>query len=126
MMVVDTSVWIDFFRGREPAASALLALLDRDEVALPAPVRIELLGGVRKGEQAKLSRLLSALPVLAPSQEVWGKIETWVVAATASGHRFGVGDLLIGAIASEHAIPVWSLDGDFARMEKLGFLKLAH
>lgn len=126
MIAVDTSVWIDFFRGREPVASALIALLDRDEVALPAPVRIELLSGVRAVEQARLSRLLSALPVMSPSPVVWARIETWVVAATAAGHRFGLGDLLIAAIASEQAIPVWSLDSDFARMEKLGFVKLEH
>jgi predicted nucleic acid-binding protein len=126
VIAVDTSVWIDFFRGRGPVSNALVASLDRDEVALPAPVRIELLAGVRTAEQARLRRLLSALPILSPSQDIWATIEAWVVVATAAGHRFGLGDLLIAAIAAEQGIPVWSLDSDFARMEKLGFVRLEH
>ena len=124
MIAVDTSVWIDFFRGRQPSAGKLLVLLDSDQVVLPVPVRVEILSGARKSEQARLARLLGALPLLIPADATWQRIERWVVAGGAAGQRFGVGDLLVAAIAAENNCAVWSLDKDFPRMARLGFVSL--
>lgn len=125
MIVVDTSVWIEFFRGREPVTARLRELLDRDEVALAIPVRIELLSGARKTEVARLARLLAALPVLYPSDETWRRVEDWVTAGIDAGQRFGVGDLLIAGLAAEHGFSVWSMDTDFRRMSRLGLISVA-
>ena len=46
MIVVDTSVWIDFLRGKE-TASKLSALLDTQKVVAISPVFGELLQGVK-------------------------------------------------------------------------------
>ena len=125
MIAVDTSVWIDFFRGRPPATEKLLVLLDRDEVALPAPVRVEILSGARKSERQSLKRVLSALPILYPTDASWRRIEDWVTAGSAASQRFGVGDLLLAAIAVEHDCALWSLARDFERMAWLGMVVLA-
>ena len=125
MIAVDTSVWIDFFRGRSPAVQKLSILLDRDEVALPVSVRIEILSGAKKSEGQRLGRVLSALPVLYPTEELWSRMENWVTAGAAAGQRFGVGDLLVAALAVEHGCTLWSLDSDFARMARLRMVTLA-
>jgi predicted nucleic acid-binding protein len=122
---VDTSVWIDYFRGRDRAiVRELGVLLDQDEVALAVPVRIELLAGVRATEAPRLRRLLGAVPIRHPTRETWDRVEDWALRSTAVGQRFGVGDLLIGAIADEHGGVVWSLDADFARMADLRLIRL--
>jgi predicted nucleic acid-binding protein len=126
LIAVDTSVWIDFFRGRAPTAERLPALLDLDEVALPIPVRIEILSGAKRTERPRLNRVLSALPVLHPTRETWQRIEAWIVTGAASGQRFGMADLLIAALASEHECALWSLDADFLRMARLGLVTLAN
>ena len=124
MICVDTSVWVEALRDRgSPAGRHLDDLLDRDEAALPVPVRVELLSGASRTDRPRLRRALSGLPVLLPTAETWNRIDDWIRQAGDRGHRFGVGDLLIGAIAAEHGLSLWSFDNDFQRMHSLGFIK---
>ena len=124
MIFVDTSVWIDFFRGRRSArVGALVDLLDGDLVGLAVPVYLELLSGASTGDFNQLKRLLSALPIYYPTEDTWSILERWIRTAVETGQRFGFGDLLIGAIAAEADGRIWSFDRDFLRMEKLGFVQ---
>ncbi len=125
MIVVDTSVWIAAFRNdQSKEARHLCTLLDADEVALPAPVRVEILAGASRADRTQLRRTLSALPVFYPSEATWSRIESWLDAISAAGAWFGMGDLLIAAISADREDAVWSLDSDFSRMDKLKLIKL--
>jgi predicted nucleic acid-binding protein len=48
----------------------------------------------------------------------------WTDRASGAGVAFGVGDLLIAAIAHEAGALVWSLDGAFERLSRLGLVNL--
>ncbi|MBI3074046.1 MAG: PIN domain-containing protein [Deltaproteobacteria bacterium] len=125
MIFVDSSVWIDFFHdSTTPLTARLWGLIDAETVALPVPVRIELLNGARPADRESLVDVLDPLVAVAPRESTWRLIETWIQRAVKSGHQFGVVDLLIGALAAEHSGAVWSLDRDFERMARLGFVKL--
>ena len=124
MIVVDTSVWIDAHRRPSgKVAHTLDALLDADEVALPLPVRLELVAGVSRRDRAALLRGLSALPVIRATDDTWKLIERWVPAAADKGYRFGLSDWLIAALASEIGGIIWSLDEDFADLERLKLIR---
>jgi predicted nucleic acid-binding protein len=124
VIVVDTSVWVAALRRSATAnAKCLQRLLDADEVALSVPVRTELLSGASRNDRPRLKRALSALPILYPTDATWATIDRWVETASEAGERFGVGDLLIGAVAAEIGALVWSLDADFERMEKLKLIQ---
>lgn len=126
MIFVDTSVWVEYFRGqREELVNTVDRLLDDDQVALAVPVRIELLSGASKKQLPRLGRVLSALPLFAPSTAVWSTMEQLIEVGIAPGQRFGVADLLIASIASENQGEIWSLDDDFARMTRLGFVRIS-
>jgi predicted nucleic acid-binding protein len=125
VILVDTSVWkVALHRGHSDEALGLRALLDSDQVALATPVRIEILSGTRASDLARLRRVLSALPQFSSGAGTWERIEAFVMKAVPAGERFGVADLLIAAIAAENELEVWSLDGDFARMARLGFVRV--
>lgn len=125
MIIADTSVWIDFFRGRDTRTVQIVKdLLDQDQIAITIPIRIEILSGALKKQYPLLRRVLSALPVFYPTQETWSQIEKWIEWGLAMGERFGSMDLLIAAIAAEKGATLFSLDDDFRRMAKLGWIKL--
>jgi predicted nucleic acid-binding protein len=125
MILADTSVWVDVQRhphGR-PAAT-FQALVDSDDLLLALPVRLELLAGISRAHRKAFVRAMTALPVVRPSDETWRLVESWIVPAADRGHRFALTDLVIAALAHEVDALVWSLDGDFARLEELGFARM--
>lgn len=125
MICVDSSVWVaalDDAAG--PEASHLAELIEVDEVVLPAPVRVELLAGASRKDLGPLREVLAAVPPAIPDGATWSRIESWVTKAVGAGQRFGLADLLIAATAAGQGARVWSLDADFGRMQKLGFVEL--
>jgi predicted nucleic acid-binding protein len=125
VIFIDTSVWVEALRSREsPVALHVVELLDSGEAALSAPVRIEILAGASNRDVLPLRRVLSALPLFFPTQETWVRIDDWLERARAAGERFGFADLLIAAIAADQHASIWSLDGDFMRMARIGLVEI--
>jgi predicted nucleic acid-binding protein len=104
-------------------ARVLRSLLDEDDVLLPVPVKMELLSGTSNRQRQALRSALSALPIAYPTDETWRLMDSWTDRAVRKGDAFGVGDLLIAAIAHEAGALVWSLDNAFSRMERLRFVE---
>lgn len=124
MIVVDTSVWVEFFRDAgSPVRAPLERLLDDDAVLLPRSVRAELLAGAGPQVVATLQRLLGALHLVTPSADTWTLVDAFATKGAAKGHHFGVGDLLVAACAAERGAPVWTLDTDFERMAQLKWIR---
>ncbi len=125
MIFVDTSVWVEALRAAESTTARRLGgLLDSDEVALSVPVRVEILAGASNRDHVRLRRVLSALPLFFPTEQTWLRIDDWLGRARSAGERFGLGDLLIAAIAADHHARIWSLDGDFVRMARVGLVEV--
>jgi predicted nucleic acid-binding protein len=125
VIVVDTSVWVAALRSETAReATALRALLEADDVGLPVPVRAEILSGASRADAGRLGRLLSALPILYPTDDTWRLIEGWIDRAGRAGEHFGIGDLLIAGLCAEAGALIWSLDADFQRMGRLKLVEL--
>ena len=87
------------------------------------PIRIELLSGTSTASCHGCAAPCQPCPSSIRGG-TWERIESWVERAVRTGHRFGIADLQIAAVAAENEIRVWSLDGDFAAMAKLGFIRV--
>lgn len=121
MVVVDTSIWISFFnRPTSVEKHTLDDLLDRDAVVLVGVVLTELLQGVRsKPERETLHDLLSALPYVEMTFETWLSAGDLSSVLRRKGRTMGFPDLLIAALAQQHACSVYSLDEDFRHIPNL-------
>lgn len=124
MILVDTSVWVEFFRGSNHLIiSQMEDLINDNQIILAAPVRIELLNGARKSKLIILKRVLDALPLIIPTHETWIRIEEWIGKIINKGHRFGFADLLIASLSIDAKASIWSLDVDFTIMKKMALIK---
>jgi len=110
MVVLDTSVWIEFLKGNPPYFEEVSDLLERNEVMGVSPVFGELQQGARdNGERSMLHEFWSALPK-APEVDLFIR-----AGEESSRRRFfekGVGliDSAILCAARESSCFVWTLD----------------
>lgn len=116
MILVDTSVWVDWLRrGNRPATLALDRLIDEGEIAMAPVVLQELLQGARgEAQLAELRRYFEVLPLLMPSSRTYadaGELYArcrWAGITPRSPH-----DCLVAQLAVEHGVPLLHDDRDF-------------
>ncbi|MGH7411226.1 MAG: type II toxin-antitoxin system VapC family toxin [Candidatus Methylomirabilis sp.] len=118
MIVVDSSVWIEFFhRPESPEKQAVDALIDRDRVALVGVVLAELLQGCRTpGEAEALLSNLAGLHFLETSFRSWRRTGELGSLLLRQGITIPLSDLIIAALALEHNCPVFTLDTHFRQI----------
>jgi predicted nucleic acid-binding protein len=128
LILVDTTVWIDFFAARsEPHVAALEKLIEKEEdLCLCGIILAEVLQGIRSEEAyIKTKDYLDDL-VFLPMQQA-----TFIRAAEVyrSLRRRGVTirkpvDCMIASVAIEHDIPLLHNDRDFEYMAKYSNLRV--
>lgn len=120
-VVVDTTVWIDFFRGRnEPVCRKLRELLRREEVVLVGIVVAEVLQGIQSPSEEKLVEdHFAALRYIETSWNVWRAAAHLGRSLRTKGFTLPLSDLVVAATAMEHDLPVYSTDLHFTRISGL-------
>jgi len=125
MVLVDTSVWIETFRRRNPLD--LTAFTELEDVVTCLPIIQEVLQGFRDERAFRLAReAMLALPIVeSPLGE-----EIFLEAANLfrSGRRAGLTvrsstDCLIAACAIRHDLEVLHRDRDFPALARLSPLR---
>jgi predicted nucleic acid-binding protein len=120
MILVDTSAWIEFFRGREPLASRVDGLLDTNDVAVCGPVLLELRRGLRAADRGTVLPLLEACHLLEQPPALWEEAGELGAAAGRRGSTVKSLDLLIAAYALSHSVPLLTTDSDFLALRRAG------
>lgn len=130
MILVDSSVWIDFFNGREHPAVACLAKLLADggaPLGMPDLVLFEVLRGFRHEQDfVAARRVLSALPVveLGGAAEAQRAAQHYRALRAAGVTVHSPVDVLLASYCIEHEHALLHNDGDFAALESLRGLKV--
>jgi predicted nucleic acid-binding protein len=128
VILVDTSVWIDFFNGHDSAEAAQLRsyVADGKPLTIPGLVLTEILLGVRtEAEAARIVRVLSAFD---PSPELDSTDYEKAAALYRLCRSRGVTirstiDCLIAQLCLRHNYELLSKDRDFTRIAEVAPLK---
>ena len=112
--LVDTSVWIDFFRGAPSIKNSLEKLIARDEIFTAGPVLYELLQGVRLPEEKKqVKEALLSTNYLEITSNDWEEAALLSSTLRAQGITLPMTDILIGHLAKARNLEVISFDPHF-------------
>lgn len=125
MILVDTSVWIEVFRRRNPLD--LEALVSFEDAAVCLPVVQEILQGIgdERGFRVAQDALLS-MPIVESPVTDGVFLEAAQLYRTARRAGFTVRssvDCLIAACAIRHDVPVLHNDRDFTALARVSPLK---
>ena len=126
MILVDTSVWIDFFSSNPGRAGNELRrmIADAEPLAIAGVVVAEILQGLTR-DAARIERYLSMWEFLEPAGfSTYRAAAAIFRLARSHGVSLSTIDTLIAAIALDHGAAVFSLDKDFNRITRLTGLPL--
>ncbi|MGX2029283.1 MULTISPECIES: type II toxin-antitoxin system VapC family toxin [Methylocaldum] len=128
-MLVDTSVWIDYFNGHASAEADRLsqALADAEPIALPGVVWTEILLGLRtESEAVKISGLLEAFDyVKEPAQSDYIEAARIYRACRAKGYTIrSTIDCVIARLCLRDNLPLLCKDRDFQAISQCFPLRL--
>jgi len=123
-VLVDTSAWIDYFRGGSDS-SRLDVLIEEDLIVTNDLILAELVPFLKVRNQRKLMELLSSVRRL-PLEIDWQEIIEVQTRCLRQGlNGIGIPDLIIAQNAKQHGCEVFSLDGHFVLLRKLAGLRVS-
>lgn len=125
-VLIDTSVWIDYFRGTSPDIAAKVdARLAAAEVCVPRIVVAELLQGARSDrEVAAIEVFLEAFTIIDQGPVTWLKAARLSRRLRARGRSVHLVDCYIAVIADEAGCAMFTLDEHFREIAKTLPLRL--
>ena len=127
MIAIDSSSWIAFFSDARESSGDDTALVETaladHQACLPPVVLTELLSA--PDLPRPLSGLLTALPLLEPSDGFWERAGRLRAKLIARKHRVRLADALIAQSCIDHHVRLVTRDGDFRHFARLGGLRLA-
>jgi predicted nucleic acid-binding protein len=126
LILVDSSVWVDFFRSKPGRGGGELRRMieETEPFALTGVVVTEVLQGLTR-HAGQVEGFLAQWEMLEPQGfETYREAAAIYRAARARGISLTTIDTLIAAVALEHGAAVFTLDQDFSRIARMTGLGL--
>ena len=127
MVLVDSNIWI---RANQPkgdlmAKVALEALLEEGEAAFCGPIKLEVLGAMRRESRPRFDSFFSLVPYLTMTDTTWDHAVTiGRVLADEARLTLPWNDVLIASIALRHGCRVYTMDDHFTSLARLAGVRL--
>jgi len=121
LVLVDTSVWIEYFQRKNALIEKEMdGLLRSEEVATAGLVLAELRRGCRTPSQVRLMLdAMEPLLYLESDRTSWLKAGEIAAEASARGYKMEVGDCLLAAVVLREGCSLFTLDRTFSRVPGL-------
>lgn len=118
-VLVDTSVWIEFFRKHEPYHGIVTRLIDNEQVCCTGIILAELMQGAKlEKELAVLGDFLQVFEFIPETPELWAEAGHLSFNLRRKGLTVGLADCFIAVAASQACVPLATLDGHFEVLKK--------
>lgn len=118
-VLADTSVWIDYFRGADPAARELGRLLAGEPPPICGPVLAELVAGTPADSREDVWLALAGLPFVDLDREAWTLAGELAHELRHRGETVPLVDLLIAVAAVRVDAALWTTNSDFLRVARV-------
>lgn len=117
-VLVDSSVWIDYFRGSDHS-SAMDYLIDENLIVINDIILAELVPFLKLRKQQKIVKLLGKIEKL-PLRIKWDEIIQFQLDCLQSGmNGVGLPDLLIAQNAKQNGCKVYASDKHFRLLNQI-------
>jgi hypothetical protein len=123
MVLVDTSVWIEFFRGNE-AALPLNQLIDSNNLCVNDLILAELIPAINHKKENNLRDLLLTITKIDLAIK-WNQIIQMQTLNLKKGiNKVGIADLVIAQNAVENDMELFAIDKHFSLMSELHGIRI--
>ena len=125
-VLIDTSVWIDYFQDTKSAGSELMdEILTHGDVYVPKVVIAELIQGARSEKEISvIKEFVEAFKIVEEGKETWYKAGKLSYDLKKKGKTINLADCYIAVIAREHNCSILTLDKHFKEIQKHDGLRL--
>jgi len=118
VILVDTSAWVDFFRGKGRLADAVEAVVLSGEAAICGPIVTEIRRGLRRDQRARVLAALQGCHLLEQPEDLWTLSGDLGALLSSRGLTVKTLDLLIATYAIAHGARLLTADSDFKGIAK--------
>ena len=115
----DTSVWVDYLRGRDPSTVAALdAYLERESVLVCGPVVAELLAGTTPLQREDVWLAIGSLPWADLDRAAWREVGEVANDLRRGGVSVPLTDVVIAVATARSDAELWTRDRNFERIRQ--------
>jgi predicted nucleic acid-binding protein len=120
-IIVDTCVWIEFFRNQKSDLTRHLSTLLREQrVVMIGMIMAEILQGIKDPKEAQLvKKNLEKLPYFEMTRDVWQKAGEISVSLRKKGISIPLSDLIVASCALSESYSVFTIDPHFDKVPGL-------
>lgn len=119
-IIVDTSVLIDFFNGKEKDENNLSKLIESNCIVTTGIIIAELLQGTKNlKEEYGIAELINALPTIEITTDLWIKAGKLSATLRKKGINIPLTDVAIATIAIEYKFSLFTKDKHFIHIPNL-------
>ena len=114
-ILIDTSIWIDYFKGQDKnILDKVKDLVVSLRAVLCGVVLSELLSGIRKaGDRENLKGIVDAIDYVEVSKSTWVQAGETFSELRQRGLTIPLSDLVVSSLARENDYELWSRDSHF-------------
>ena len=123
--LIDSSVWIEYFRtGEGKIFNTVDVLLDSGQAVLCGVVEMEILAGIKKSERKMIKDLFNALPYIRANREDFIAAGERLNNLRKKGITIPATDSLIATLAIDREISLLTLDKHFEHFKELNRISI--